>query len=299
VLRLLPCSADRFPAGGVPSKYDRCVDRARIAVLSSWRPIMEPILVVENLSKSFGGLRAVDGCSFEVGAGLITGLIGPNGAGKTTLFNLLTGFLTPDGGRVLFRGADITGLKPYEVFRRRICRTFQIPREFKDLTVLDNLMVVPTGQLGERLWTPWLLPGRVAREERAIRNRAREVLELTGLRELESAPASTLSGGQKKLLELARTMMADPELLLLDEPGAGVNPTLMKELIRHIQWLATERGVTILLIEHDMDLVMSVCSPIVVMSEGRTLAEGAPDAIRRDPRVLEAYLGARFAGRTG
>ena len=256
---------------------------------------MPPILHVEGFTKRFGGLRAVDGCSLTVDAGTITGLIGPNGAGKTTLFNLLTGFLQPDGGRVFFKGVDITGLRPPEVFRRKVCRTFQIPREFKELTVLENLMVVPEGQVGERLWTPWLRPGRVRRQEAAIRDKALQVLRFLNLHDHWAAAAWTLSGGQKKLLELARTMMADPELLLLDEPGAGVNPTQMKELMRHIQWLATERGVTVLLIEHDMDLVMSLCNPVIVMAEGRTLAVGTPDAIRRDRRVLDAYLGGRYA----
>ena len=256
---------------------------------------MPPILRVESLTRRFGGLRAVDGCSLAVEAGTITGLIGPNGAGKTTLFNLLTGFLQPDDGRVYFKGADITGLRPPEIFARKICRTFQIPREFKELSVLENLMVVPEGQDGERLWVPWLRPGRVRRQEAAIRDRALGVLRRLNLNEQREAPAWTLSGGQKKLLELARTMMADPELLLLDEPGAGVNPTLMKELMRHIQWLATERGVTILLIEHDMDLVMSLCNPVIVMAEGWTLAVGTPDDIRRDRRVLDAYLGGRYA----
>jgi branched-chain amino acid transport system ATP-binding protein len=227
--------------------------------------------------------------------GTITGLIGPNGAGKTTLFNLLTGFLRPDGGRVVFEGRDVTGLEPHRVFRRGMCRTFQIPREFKDLTVLENLLVVPSDQAGERLWGPWLRPGRVRAEEARIAGRARETLALVGLAEAAGQPAWTLSGGQKKLLELARAMMADPRLLLLDEPGAGVNPTQMRELVRYVRWLAAERGVTILLIEHDMDLVMSVCDPVIVMSEGRTLAEGPPEAVRRDPRVLQAYLGARYA----
>ncbi len=255
---------------------------------------MSAILAVEELTRSFGGLRAVDRCSLQVRQGTITGLIGPNGAGKTTLFNLLTGFLRPDGGRVVFKGEEITGLPPHEIFRRRICRTFQIPREFKDLTVLENLMVVPRDQLGERLWAPWVMPRAVRRQEGAIRAKALDVLAFLGLADLKDAYAWTLSGGQKKLLELARTMMADPELLLLDEPGAGVNPTLMKELVRYIQRLAEEKGVTILLIEHDMDLVMGICNPVIVMSEGRPLAEGPPEVIRRDRRVLDAYLGARF-----
>jgi branched-chain amino acid transport system ATP-binding protein len=256
---------------------------------------MAAILRVEGVTKRFGGVRAVDHCSLTVEAGTITGLIGPNGAGKTTLFNLLTGFLQPDSGRVFFKDADITGLRPPAIFHRKVCRTFQIPREFKELTVLENLMVVPEGQVGERLWAPWLRPGRVRRQEAAIRAKAVEVLRFLNLHDHRQAAAWTLSGGQKKLLELARTMMADPELLLLDEPGAGVNPTQMKELMRHIQWLATDRGVTVLLIEHDMDLVMSLCNPVIVMAEGRTLAVGTPDAIRRDRRVLDAYLGGRYA----
>jgi len=256
---------------------------------------MAPFLAVEDLITTFGGLRAVDRCSLEVREGTITGLIGPNGAGKTTLFNLLTGFHRPDGGRVRFRGDDITGLPAHKVFRRGICRTFQIPREFKDLSVLENLMVVAPDQAGERLWVPWLQPGRVRRDETRLRERAMVVLEQVGLARLAGEPAWTLSGGQKKLLELARTLMAEPALLMLDEPGAGVNPTQMKELTRYIQWLAAERGVTILLIEHDMDLVMTICNPVIVLSEGRPLAEGPPDIIRKDPRVLAAYLGARHA----
>jgi branched-chain amino acid transport system ATP-binding protein len=256
---------------------------------------MPALLTVDNLTKAFGGVRAVDRCSLTVREGTITGLIGPNGAGKTTLFNLLTGFHRPDGGRITFRGDDITGLPPHRVFRRGLCRTFQIPREFKDLTVLENLLVVPPDQVGERLWTPWLAPGRIRRQEATLRERAARVLEQVGLARLGGQPAWTLSGGQKKLLELGRALMAEPTLLMLDEPGAGVNPTQMKELTRHIQWLAAERGITILLIEHDMDLVMAVCNPVIVLSEGRPLAEGTPDAIRRDPRVLAAYLGARHA----
>lgn len=254
---------------------------------------MEPILAVEELTKAFGGLRAVDRCSLQVRTGTITGLIGPNGAGKTTLFNLVTGFLTPDSGRVLFKTAEITSLRPHEMLARRICRTFQIPREFKDLTVLENLMVVPPGQLGEHLWAAWVATRQVRRQEALIRERALEMLAFVGLEGARGALAWTLSGGQKKLLELARSMMAAPELLLLDEPGAGVNPAQMRALTRHIQRLVSERGVTVFLIEHDMDLVMGICDPVIVMSEGRTLAEGPPQEIRRNQRVLEAYLGAR------
>ena len=248
-----------------------------------------------SLTKRFGGLTAVDSCSLGISRGRITGLIGPNGAGKTTLFNLVSGFLRPDSGRVYFKDEDITGLPPWQMLHKRLCRTFQLPREFKELTVMENLMVVPAKQIGERLWAPWFLRSRVAREESVIRNRARELLARVNLLDHADAPAWTLSGGQKKLLELARAMMGEPELLLLDEPGAGVNPTQMEELARHIQRLVAEHNVTIVLIEHDMDLVMSLCDPVIVMTQGRTLAEGAPEVVRQDARVLEAYLGPRYS----
>ena len=256
-----------------------------------------PLLRGHDVRKAFGGLVAVDGATFDVRRGTITALIGPNGAGKTTLFNLITGFIAPDSGRITFDGEDITGRRPHQVFRVGLTRTFQIPREFKDLTVLENLMVVPPDQLGERLWAPWLRPGSVRAEEAEIEAKARGVLESLELTAVADAPAWTLSGGQKKLLELARALMGDPALLLLDEPGAGVNPTLMRQLVDAIRRLVAERGVTVLLIEHDMDLVMSISDPVIVMSQGKTLAEGPPDVIRRDPRVLEAYLGAGMARR--
>jgi branched-chain amino acid transport system ATP-binding protein len=252
---------------------------------------MTAILEVHDLVKTFGGLIVLNHCSFQVRRGTITGLIGPNGAGKTTLFNVLTGFSKPDSGRVLFHGLDITGLAPHQIFHHRICRTFQIPREFRDMTVLENLMLIPPGQLGEQLWFPWFRPARVRQQETQIREKALEVLTAVRLIGLREEYARNLSGGQKKLLELARTMMADPQLVLLDEPGAGVNPTLMEELAEYISHLARERGVTILLIEHDMDLVMRLCDPVIVLSEGRPLIEGAFATIANDPRVLEAYLG--------
>jgi branched-chain amino acid transport system ATP-binding protein len=223
--------------------------------------------------------------------GTITGLIGPNGAGKTTLFNVLTGFHRPDSGRVVFNGHDITGLPPHHIFHQRICRTFQIPREFRDMTVLENLMLIPPAQLGERLWYPWCRPTMVRQQEAKLRDKALEVLGTVRLLELRNAYAGSLSGGQKKLLELARTMMADPELLLLDEPGAGVNPALMDELAAYILHLARDRGVTILLIEHDMDLVRRLCDPVIVLSEGQPLVEGPFAEVVNDPRVLAAYLG--------
>ena len=250
-----------------------------------------PLLQVHDVRKAFGGLRAVDGASFDVCRGTISGLIGPNGAGKTTLFNLVTGFVAPDGGRVLFRGEDITGRRPHQVFRAGLCRTFQIPREFKDLTVLENLMVVPPDQVGERLWTPWLRAGAVAAEERRIRDKALGVLDFLTLLPLAAAPAFTLSGGQKKLLELARALMTHPRLVLLDEPMAGVNPTLGRRLLDYLHRLREERGLTVLFIEHDMDVVMGVSDEVIVMAQGQVIARGTPDQVRADERVIDAYLG--------
>lgn len=255
----------------------------------------EPLLRVDGLVKRFGGLRALNGCSLSVRWGSITGLIGPNGAGKTTLFNVVSGFLTADAGRVWFRGEDVTNMPPHQLFRRGMCRTFQLPREHKKMTVLENLMLVPAGQVGECLWNVWLRPAAIRRQEEEVREKALEVLRLVDLFHLANEYAGNLSGGQKKLLELARTLMADPQLVLLDEPAAGVNPSLMGRLRDRIEQLNRERGITFLLIEHDMGLVMDLCDPVIVMSEGALLAEGPPAAIRRDPRVLEAYLGGQHA----
>lgn len=250
-----------------------------------------PILSVQKVSKSFGGLMAVAGMSLEVAPRTITGLIGPNAAGKTTLFNVIAGVYKADAGAIYFNGERIDSLPPHKVFHKGICRTFQITRELKMMTVLENLMLVPPGQIGENLLGTWLRPGRVRVQERELRDKALEVLRFTDLIDLKDEYADNLSAGQKRLLELARTMMADPQLLLLDEPGAGVNPTLLKRLVEYIRRLASERGVTIFLIEHDMDLVMNTCDPVIVMSGGEWLAEGSPEMIRRDPEVLEAYLG--------
>lgn len=254
-----------------------------------------PLLQIRDLVKDFGGLRAVNYCSFEVRQGTITGLIGPNGAGKTTLFALISGFHRPDAGRVYLAGEDITGLPPHQIFRKGLCRTFQIPREHASMTVLENLMLVPSGQVGERFWNPVLRPGAVRRQEQAIREKARSVLEFVSLTHLENEPAGAMSGGQKKLLELARTLMVDPKIVLLDEPGAGVNPTLMGRIREKIVQLNRERGITFLLIEHDMPLVMGLCDPVVVMNQGSKLVEGPPHEVRSDPRVLEAYLGGQHA----
>ncbi|MEX1081114.1 MAG: ABC transporter ATP-binding protein [Halofilum sp. (in: g-proteobacteria)] len=257
------------------------------------------MLAIHDLACSFGGLRAIDGCSLNVQRGTVTGLIGPNGAGKTTLFNIITGFITPNSGRVYFRGRDITNFPPHRIFRRGLARTFQIPREHDSMTVLENLMLVPVAQAGEHLWNNWFRPGLVRRQEQQNRDKALEVLEFVDLTHMADEPAGSLSGGQKKLLELARTLMTDPEMVLLDEPGAGINRTLMQRLAQNVETLARERGITFLLIEHDMDLVMRLCDPVIVMSEGRYLMEGAPEQVRSDPRVLDAYLGGQYAAADG
>ena len=252
------------------------------------------LLDVRAVTKSFEGLRAVNECSLQVGRGTITGLIGPNGAGKTTLFNLVTGFLKPTAGEIAFAGDRIDGLPPHRVFHKGIVRTFQIPRELKLMTVLENLMLVPARQVGERLWNAWLLPFRVGRQERETRDKALDVVVFANLGPLRYEYASNLSSGQKKLLGPARTLMGEPRLILLDEPGAGVNPTLMKSLVALIERLRDESGITFFLIEHDMDLVARLCNPVIVMSSGEKIAEGPPDEVVRDERVLEAYLGGQY-----
>jgi len=252
------------------------------------------MLEVRHINKSFGGLMAVYDCSLKVEKGSITGLIGPNGAGKTTLFNVITGHYKPDRGEIIFLGQEIHGLSPHQIFHRKIYRTFQITREFAQMTVLENLMLMPEAQTGEKIWNTWFRPGSVRKQEKEIEERALEVLEFVELIDLKDEYAGSLSGGQKKLLELARSMMAEPKMVLLDEPGAGVNPTLMGKLTDNIRTLRDEKGITFLLIEHDMDLVMNLCDPVIVMSEGRKLAEGPPDTIKKDERVLEAYLGGQY-----
>jgi len=249
------------------------------------------LIKIEQLSKSFGGLHAVNNCSFSLEEGRITGLIGPNGAGKTTVFNMIAGFIKPTSGRILFHGEDITGFSPERLFHLGIVRTFQIPHEFGRMTVLENLMLVPPGQEGENLFNAWLGWRKVRRREREVLRKAEEVLAFLELSHLGNELAANLSGGQKKLLELGRTMMTDAKLVLLDEPAAGVNRTLMSKLARMIQQLHEERGYTFCIIEHDMDLIAELCDPIIVLAEGTVLTEGSMEAIRRDERVLEAYLG--------
>jgi branched-chain amino acid transport system ATP-binding protein len=248
-----------------------------------------------HVSKSFGGIRAVADCSLTVERGQIVGLIGPNGAGKTTLFNILAGFLAPDSGKVQLDGEDVTGRRPHELFRRGLVRTFQIAHELARMTVLENLMVVPPGQSGESLLATWFRPGRVATEERAVRERAEAVLGRLKLGNLRFELAGNLSGGQKKLLELGRAMMTEAKVVLLDEIGAGVNRSLLAELAGYIERLNREQGYTFCIIEHDMDLIARLCDPVVVMAEGRVLTQGSMAEIRADEGVIEAYLGGRSA----
>lgn len=249
------------------------------------------MIIVEDLHKHFGGFRAVDGASLTIATGSITGLIGPNGAGKSTLFNVIAGVLKPTAGRVAMDGEDITGLAPHELFHKGLLRTFQLAHEFASMTVRENLMMVPGGQTGESLWGAWLRRGRIREEERALRARADEVLDFLTIRHLAGEKAGNLSGGQKKLLELGRTMMTDAKLVLLDEPAAGVNRTLLRKLEEKILILNRERGYTFILIEHDMEMIEKLCAPVVCMAEGRVLIQGDFHTVRSDSRVLEAYLG--------
>ena len=252
---------------------------------------MAAVIRVEEVVKAFGGIQAVRGCSLSVARGSITGLIGPNGAGKTTLFNIIAGFLRPDRGRVLFEGRDITGLPPHRLYHLGLMRTFQIPHMFDRMTVLENLLVVPAGQVGENLLVSWFGWGRVRRQERQLLDRAREVLEFLGLWRLREERAVNLSGGQKKLLEIGRALMSPCRTILLDEPGAGVNRTLLGRIVEVIETLNRERGYTFFIIEHDMDLVARLCDPVIVMAEGRVLTQGSFAEVRRNREVLEAYLG--------
>ena len=251
-----------------------------------------PVLKVEELEKRFGGIVAVDGASFAVEHGSITGLIGPNGAGKSTTFNCITGVHRPDGGSVVFDGTDITGETPERIANRGLVRTFQIARELPEMTVLENVMLGPKGQLGESIWRSVapIARGNVVKQEAELRDRAWETLEFFEIDHLAEEYAGNLSGGQRKLLELARALSTDPEMLLLDEPMAGVNPSLERKLLDRIHDLQ-EEGYSFLLVEHDMDVIMDHCEHVVVMHQGQVLAEGPPAAIKSNEEVIEAYLG--------
>ena len=249
------------------------------------------ILQIDNLSKYFGGLAAVSNCSLKIKEGSITGIIGPNGSGKTTLFNLIAGNLKSSDGKVLFNKEDITNVPSHELFSKGLLRTFQIAHEFSNMTVLENLMMVPGNQTGEILINALLKPNLIKKEEDLIRAIAYEVTEFLNLKHLANERAGNLSGGQKKLLELGRTMMVDAKLVLLDEVGAGVNRTLLKELGTAILRLNKEKNYTFCMIEHDMDFISRMCDPVIVMAEGSVLFEGKSQEVKKNERVIESYLG--------
>lgn len=250
----------------------------------------EPVLSTRNLEKSFGGLVATDDVSIDVERGTITGLIGPNGAGKSTLFNLMSGFYEPDGGTVTVGGNDVTGLEPHEVTDAGMIRTFQTPKQLEGMTVREAMLVGPQNQIGESFTALFTDPSAVERTERENLRRAEELLERFEIGHLAHQPATDISGGQLKLVELARAMLAEPEILLLDEPVAGVNPTLANKLAAIIEEL-NEDGITFLIIEHDMEFIMELADPIIVLNQGSVLMEGSAEEVRSDERVIDAYLG--------
>lgn len=251
----------------------------------------DAVIDVKNVSKRFGGLRAVNDCSLRVERGSITGLIGPNGAGKSTLFNLVAGNIVPDSGQIIFDGQDVTGLKPHQLFYRGMLRTFQIAHEFSNMTALENLMMVPSGQPGESLVKTWVMPGAIKEAERHVRQKALDVIDFLKLGHVKHELAGNLSGGQKKLLELGRTMMVDAKVVLLDEVAAGVNRTLLQDLAANIERMNQELGYTFFVIEHDMDLIGRLCDPVIVMAQGEKIAEGPMSEIRANPEIIEAYFG--------
>ena len=252
---------------------------------------MPTIIDVQDVSKRFGNVLAVDHCSLSVEKGSITGLIGPNGAGKTTLFNMVAGAFAPSSGRILLDGEDVTGLKAHELFGRGLLRTFQIAQDFSNMTAIENLMMVPADQSGESLFSACFRRGAVMAREAEVRRRAEEVIDVIRLDHVKNERAGNLSGGQKKLLELGRVMMAKPRVVLLDEIAAGVNRTLLNDLAAVVQRLNREEGLTFFVIEHDMDLIARLCDPVIVMAAGSVMMQGPMSQIRNDPEVIEAYFG--------
>ena len=248
------------------------------------------LLSATKLSKSFGGIKAVSDATITVNQGSITGLIGPNGAGKTTLFNLLSNFIRLDRGEVIFAGQAIHHLQPHEIAQLGFIRTFQVARVLSRLSVLENMLLAKQKQTGENFFKVWFQQSKLRQEERANKQQAMDILESVGLAEKAHDYAGALSGGQRKLLEMARTLMSNPKLVLLDEPAAGVNPTLINQICEHIlEW--NRQGISFLIIEHNMDVIMSLCHHVWVLAEGTNLADGKPDEIQSNPQVLEAYLG--------
>lgn len=250
----------------------------------------DKLLIANSLAKSFGGIKAVRDASIDVQRGSITGLIGPNGAGKTTLFNLLCNFIKPDGGEVNFAGQNISSLQPHQIAQQGFIRTFQVARVLSRLSVLENMLLAKPKQTGENFWRVWLQQPQLRQEEKANKEKAMQILESVGLADKAYDYAGALSGGQRKLLEMARTLMSDPKLILLDEPAAGVNPTLIQQICGHItNW--NQQGITFLIIEHNMDVIMSLCDRVWVLAEGTNLADGTPEEIQNNDAVLQAYLG--------
>ena len=249
------------------------------------------MITVKNLTKKFGGFTAVNDASLTIEEGSITGLVGPNGAGKTTLFNVIAGVYKPSKGTVYLDGKDITGLEPHQLFHKGLLRTFQIAHEFSTMTVRENLMMVPGEQSGEKLLDVWLKPSKIRAEEVLLRKKADEVIEFLEISHVADELAGNLSGGQKKLLELGRTMMVDAKLVLLDEVGAGVNRTLLKDIGSAILRLNKEKGYTFCMIEHDMEFISRLCNPVIVMAEGSVLFEGTSDEVKKNEQVIESYLG--------
>ena len=253
---------------------------------------MTILLEAKEVVKDFGGLRAVDHCSIAVERGSICGLIGPNGAGKTTLFDLLTGFYKPNSGTVLFKDKRIDALEPHQICLQGLVRTFQIARELKNMTLLENMLLAPKGQYGEHLGYAIARPPKVLARERENLDRALQILQIVGLEHLKNEAAINLSGGQRKMLEVARALMTDPEMLLLDEPTAGATFEETRKLMSYIEDLRKDHGLTFLIVEHKMEVIMNLCDRIFVMNNGRKLTEGTPREVQRNPQVIEAYLGA-------
>jgi neutral amino acid transport system ATP-binding protein len=256
-----------------------------------WCYVTDALLVAEGVSKSFGSVRAVDGATIDVTAASVTALIGPNGAGKSSLFNVVTGFERPERGRIIFDGRSIYRLPPHAIAQRGLVRTFQLTKILSVMTVIDNMLLAAKDHPGERLFSLVLRPFASRRRERAVRQQAVELLDRFDLGHVANDYAGTLSGGQRKLLELARALMLEPRLVLLDEPLAGVNPALGQRLLSHIEELREKDGTTFLFVEHNMDVVMNHSDRVIVMSQGKVIADGAPYDLRDNERVIEAYLG--------
>ena len=249
------------------------------------------MIKVNNLSKHFGGIKAVNNVNLHIKKGLITGLIGPNGAGKTTLFNLIAGLYKPTSGKIYLEGEDITGLDSHNLFHKGLLRTFQIAHPFPTLTVLENLMMVPGNQLGENIINAWVRRRQISKQEKKLQKKAEEVIKFLDILYLKNEKAGRLSGGQKKLLELARAMMVDAKVVLLDEVGAGVNRTLLRRIGDAILRLNSERGYTFCMIEHDMDFISKLCNPVIVLTNGSVLTQGTSEEVKNNEQVIDAYLG--------